>query len=306
MPEMLPSTPQRVPTRPLPLRVKTPRATLVAKPRLRVLEEPAPSPSAFARQDCSSCPNVIHCWATPSTEHGDRLIVTNILVCRIKNASPSARDQATKLFLAMCQQPIQRLASKIIQKSPKESREDVVRDLEERTITRLLHSYRIGEIGFPLHFLFGPGGAIVWDAVNYTRRRSVSLPTVSLDDDTDYFDRAGRPLQLASDAPDPEESTDAARVDAKLARALAVVDDGFTLSAREHRVFRYVLTHGDGAIATALAKVGRRMNLGREELTTVYRTAARKVVSATLRLGARAAVPEVADDDADEDEDDDL
>lgn len=228
--------------------------------RLQVLQ---PTDNASkSRQDCHRCANKPSCWQPGIS---DRLIVTNLLVCRIRRGIEVNRS--TKLLLELLKPKLILLAQEIINatKAQGVDRETVFADLQSETIYQLTHRFVMGEIGYPLHYLFNvPAGTMrryVSNVIAKHRKFSVEIPGLGvgsvgasksyrnhvdmLVDDGDG--RIGRREITAENAVIPDETLGEHHI-AELATHLnEVIDDGLTLKLPEYRVMRFCLDNASDA-----------------------------------------------------------
>lgn len=238
------------------------------------------------RQDCSRCRKVRNCWMPGISA---RLIATNLLVCRIKHNVQ--RDAATRMLLEMLRPKLLREATSVMKGlDPQDGHVDfdaVMADLESAVIVALVHHYIVGEIAYPLYYLFGPrSGVVTHFAAAYAQRQRKQQRTFVLAEDV-YAHVHGHE-EPAAPEDDIDARLDRARTRDVIATARQVIDDGLSLSLDEFRVMRFCLTNADETSKRPTnglhAHIATRMGLVRSWVTKLAADATRKIVDRTRRL----------------------
>jgi hypothetical protein len=231
---------------------------------LKVLQ---PEPGS-RRQDCSTCRNRDNCWASGIKEEH---IMTNLLVCRLKRGIEMNRS--TRMLLSMLRPKLRALARFAVRETHLNV-DMVVTELESATIEALLKNYVMGEIAYPLHYLFGhPNGVIRHYANNYVKK-------VRRYEDTHVI-----VANLAEQVTDTyeafvDEEDDTTR---RTRIAREVIDDGITLNAIEYRVLKFCLTNATEArrpLNGLHVHLAKTMGVVRARVTKIYADALRKVNAA--------------------------
>lgn len=221
-----------------------------------------------ARQDCSSCRNRGNCWAPNIKEEH---IMTNLLVCRIKRGIEVNRS--SKMLLTMLRPKLRTLA-RFALRGTNITMDVIMADLESATIEALMKNYVMGEIAYPLHYLFGhPNGVIRHYANNYGKKAR-------------KYQEAHYLVASALDLIDAQTSltyNGELQGNDKATRAREVIEDGMTLSAVEYRVIKFCLDNATEAkrpLNGLHVHLARTMGVIRARVTKVYSDATKKVVAA--------------------------
>lgn len=198
-------------------------------------------------------------------------IITNLLVCRIKRGIEVNRS--ARLFLQMVRPKLKMLAHQAVRDSAIDL-EVALADLESQTIEYLQHYYVLGEIAYPLHYLFGqPNGVMRHFANNYARKtRKYEDSCVLFDDNKAIQSRLEADLALNVD----KEETHTRET--QIARS--VVDDGLSLSLLEYRVLKFCMHNALEArrpLNGLHVYLARTMNLVRARVTRIFKDACDKV-----------------------------
>lgn len=145
-------------------------------------------------------------------------------------------------------------------------------DLESKTIEYLQHHYLMGEIAYPLHYLFGqPHGVMRHYANNYARS------TKRFDEVHELYAEAGdieEEEAAYNPTADEEPTTEATRI------ARAVINDGITLSLLEYRVLSFCMQNAADAkrpINGLHVYLARVLGIPRAKTTKIYSDAIEKV-----------------------------
>lgn len=246
--------------------------------RLQIIQ-PAPTQP---RQNCAVCANQPNCWKAGIS---DRHIVTNLLVCRIKRGIQ--RDKSTRLLLELLKPKLMQMATEIINATGATGleRENVLLDVQSATIEQLMHHYVMGEIGYPLHYLFGmPNGVMrrwVTSQITKTRKHSatymLSFNDAARNNDDDWaasFLGTVETDEIMSDAHTRE-----------LAGEIEdIIDDGITLRLSEYRVLKFCTDNASDAkrpLNGLHIYLGRVMNVVRSRVTKLMADATSKVRDAS-------------------------
>lgn len=236
--------------------------------RARLLVLPAQPETRL--QDCGSCRNQPNCWKFGIKEEH---VISNMLVCRIKRGIDV--NSSAKLFLQMMRPILKKFAKQAIRGTHIDA-ETALADLESQTIEYLQHFYVMGEIAYPLHYLFGqPNGVIRHFANNYARKTRRYEETHVLD--LDFPDAAETPDENAvrPDAED-ESETEATRA------AREVIDDGITLTLPEYRVLKFCLSNAIEAkrpLNGLHVFLSHTMGVVRARVTKIYADSTKKLVA---------------------------
>lgn len=241
------------------------------------------------KQDCGTCRNALNCWAPGIS---DDLIVTNLLVCRIKRGIDVNRS--CKLFLEMVRPALKAFSKKAIRNTAIEP-DIALADFESKTIELLQNTYIQGEYGYPLHFLFGqPRGHIRLYSYNYAKderknndhmflQKSDSLQTwdslqnkhpTEVDDMAEFYGPAR--LTGASGCSGSNEThyqTD------KTSAAREVIYDGVTLDSTSFRVASFCLTN-----ASEAKRPLSGLHVYMSKVTNIPRTKVTKIWSDSCKL----------------------
>lgn len=266
----------------------------VTKPTLRVVEQPAP------RQDCARCPQLRKCWNLGSNP-SDSALAINLLVCRLKLGIDTNRT--TKTLLRLLRPKVIKTAQwmhrTIGPSSP--NIDELVGEIETAVVMYLLQHYEMGEVAWPLHYLFAyPSGVIRGWAMNFTnkvRRYSQIHQSYGLADDPGYDLEAKVAMQNARVTSQKVQSTpmsatyiDDEALDRRaehsvIDRGVAAADDGVTLSLSEFRVMRFCMTNADTEHARSPVSglhtwLANHTNVKRSTVTKYYRQGGYRVVEA--------------------------
>lgn len=245
--------------------------------RLRVIQD--------GRQDCSTCRNLAGCW-TPRGKRAlpETAVIENLLVCRLKRRID--RERSTRLLLKVLNPEIKRTARSVTARTNLHFT-DVVRDLESTAILSLTERYEMGEAAPPRVWLFNPKYGALRHAARQMVDAEIRLAETQLsysDAEDEFEDALTRLNAVATEGkvrttPSmPPPSLEEHEVNHRFAEALAVAEDGRTLSTNEYRVFAFVLASGGrGAAQRFLAGM---LNIARQDVTRVYGLAYRRVLEA--------------------------
>jgi hypothetical protein len=148
----------------------------------------------------------------------------------------------------------------------------VVAELESATIESLLKNYVMGEIAYPLHYLFGhPNGVIRHYANNYAKKARR------------YEDTYTVVSNLAEQIKDTYEYEDEEEDTKRTKMAREVLEDGVTLSLVEYRVMKFCLTNATEArrpLNGLHVHLAKTMGVVRARVTKIYADATRKLQAA--------------------------
>lgn len=233
--------------------------------RLQVI---MPANQGGPAQDCGVCKIQSNCWMPNIKEEH---VITNLLVCRLKRNIDVNRS--AKLFLEMIRPKLRTLAKHAIRGTSIDIGV-ALSDLESQTIEYVQHYYVMGEIAYPLHYLFGqPNGVMGHFANNYARktRRYEDTHVLELD--------SPRWSEKHENVPDTSEEDEAETETTRQARL--VVDDGITLNLQEYRVLSFCLRNAVEAkrpLNGLHVFLARTMGLARARITKLYADACKKLV----------------------------
>ena len=246
----------------------------VAMPRatLRLVSAPPPSP---VHQDCSVCRNISNCWA-PGIE--DRLIIISLLVCRMKRGIQV--NASTKLFLEMIRPKLKRMAQDIHKDVWGYHDMDVIRhDLESAAVEQILRHYSIGEIAYPLHYLFGfPNGVLRRFASAYRERLR-----------RNFRYRMGMGDDEQVEEPRHDERLDDEKVTLRMDTVRHIINNGVTLRAAEYRVMSFCLANAkDGGVKRPInglhTYLAKSLGVIRPRVTKLWSDACAKIIEAETAL----------------------
>lgn len=274
-----------------------------------------------AQQNCSVCPQIKRCWVSPPS---DRLRIINLLVCRLK--LDIERDRTAKLLLSLLRPKVIQIAEFLHQALNADSIESdmaaLITETESALIEFLMHNYVMGERGYPLHYLFGPNGAMHGWKLNYTNdarkyaRTHFMLGSVAENSDansaalnTDLETKIlnlnitathgmihSLPFNYAS-APDE----DVVDIENAVTDAMRIINDGVTLPLPEYRVMAFCLKNANPSSAAKSPMYGLHTHLSsvtklhRTRVTYLFGSAAKRL---TERMGASEKLLEAQGIDA--------
>lgn len=241
------------------------------------------------RQNCSECKHVNKCFAlrtNAGTPVSHRNVMINILVCRLKLRINT--DETAETLMAMLRPGMVRLITNSASAAPSAAIDfdTMLADMRSETIYLLSKDYSIGDFLVATAYLLGPTGKIVKWAKWYTSRavgyniNHELMPYLYYDRSS--FDEDGEETVDTNQPAVPDDSEDD---EAYAPAALAILDDGVTLSSREHRVLAFCLQNANETLATrhidglhiALARFA---NVSRPRITRIYRQATAKLRAA--------------------------
>ena len=249
-------------------------------------------------QDCSTCQMMRRCWET-----GPRYVAINLLICRMhRNIN---RDRSTRQLLGLLKPKIGRITQNILRSvgpaiTPDPS--EVEADVRAAIVEYLLGHYQMGELAFPLYFLFGGKSGVMyrWSLAYASRIRKAwkntyPMGSVSTTSEGSLEDRLDR-LQSAAttgivgswsggERPGEREAALAGRIDRKKRTRLAraVVDDGASLPLDEYRIMAFCMANANerGRPINGLhAFMSARMGVVRSRVTRLFHDAGRRLVAA--------------------------
>lgn len=231
--------------------------------RLRVIQ---PEVASKPTQDCGICETRVNCWAQGIKEDH---VITNLLVCRLKRGIDV--NKSAKLLLEMLRPKLKTYA-KIATRGTSIDLTTALLDLESITIQYLQNRYLMGEIAYPLHYLFGiPHGVIYYFANNYAKKARKYEDTFVLEDRVLNED-------IADDESLEETETKATHV------AREVLEDGLTLNILEYRVMKFCLTNALDAkrpLNGLHIYLGKTTGIGRARVTKAMADAKGKLLEET-------------------------
>ena len=195
--------------------------------------------------------------------------MTNLLVCRLKRGIEVNRS--TRMLLSMLRPKLRALARFAIRGTSLEL-DLVVAELESATIEALLKNYVMGEIAYPLHYLFGhPNGVIRHYANNYAKKARRYEDTYTI------VSNLAEQIKDAYEIEHEEEDTKRTRI------ARDVLEDGITLNVVEYRVMKFCLTNATEArrpLNGLHVHLAKTMGVVRARVTKIYADATRKLQAA--------------------------
>lgn len=255
-----------------------------------------------AVQDCARCPQLRKCWdlrGSPS----DAVLAINLLVCRLKLGL--APNKTTRLLLRLLRPKVLKMTGWIQRTIAPDhiDQDELIADMESATIEYLLCNYDMGEVAWPLHYLFGyPNGVMRGWAMNFTnkiRRHNKTHYSYGLDDDEGGDDlesrvaqlnrqltRIGTPMLLAG--PMYDEQLDAPVERAPMHAALRAVDDGVTLGLSEYRVLQFCLNNANpsGSVRGLHSWLAGHADVKRKTITKYYRLGGYRAIEAAGQTAA--------------------
>lgn len=248
---------------------------------LKVLPEQA--------QDCSTCQMMKRCWSTSA-----RYVAINVLICRMhRNIDQS---KATAQLLELLRPKIGKIVQGIMRNIGAVSPDpyEVESDVRAAIVEYLLVHYQMGELAFPLYFLFGGKSGVMyrWSLAYAAKvRRSwkdtYPIGNIGPNDDGELEARLARVNAAATDGAvsgwsphqDPEHETHE-RLDGQgmVEQAMRIVQDGTTFSLAEYRVLAFCLRNANdrGArrpIDGLHAFLADQMGVPRSRVTRLFREA---------------------------------
>lgn len=214
----------------------------------------------------------------------DRHIVTNLLVCRLKRGINV--NKTTKLLLELFRPKLVQMAQEIIQatKTTGLDRDIILMDLQSTFIEHLVKLYTMGDVGYPVHYLFGfPKGSMtryVSSVITKRRKTSANMAQHWNDlngDDDDEIVHGDSIVEF-------QDPTEVSRVKA-LARELKdIIDDGVTLRLDEYRVLKFCLDNASDArrpLSGLHIYLSRVMGVVRSRITRIWADSLLKVRDAS-------------------------
>lgn len=219
-----------------------------------------PTPVPPEAQNCSQCWNFHVCWDRKASA---RIIQTNLLVCRLKRGIDVNRT--TRMLLDMLRPKLLRTVQSIryMAAGAEVDGDTVLADVESTVVEMLLRHWILGELAFPLHYLFGIQSGVMnrWARAYAARlRRTAGRETVEIQEGDLVDDGAG--------------------YDDRAAKARVLIHDGVTLSTLEFRVLHFMIEHaepGKRPNTASLTFLERTTGLSRAALNDIFATAARRI-----------------------------
>ena len=247
---------------------RVPQPRLGRRARLRVLL-PAGREQEQG-QDCGACRNQPICFADKIKEEH---IITNLLVCRIKRGIDVSRS--ARLFLRLVRPKLRTLAKNAV-RGVNIDIDIALADLESQTIEYLQHHYIMGEIAYPLHYLFGqPNGVVRHFANNYARKARKYESHHAFTDGDELAGNSKHDEHVIPEEPGTTTDTDETR------EARKVLEDGITLSLHEYRVARFCLhnaTEAKRPLNGLHVYLAKTMGVARARVTRIWADSAKKLV----------------------------
>jgi hypothetical protein len=236
----------------------------------------------------------------------------NLLVCRIQRNID--RDRSLQLFLRMIRPKLTKLANQIHAASNAYGSvfiDDLVAEAEAVVSDVLINHYAIGEIGHPLHYLFGqPNGSLYRWAITWAKQhrahysRNVFYGSTAgfrhtqkgeggdsvkdFESGLNWLNSAithGKVRHAPIEVSEHPSEVEVLPLSDSVKDAAGLVDDGVTLSLQEYRVMRFCLNHArdDGIVRLmdGLHKhIGVEMDAYRQHVSRLFATAERRVIDA--------------------------
>lgn len=259
----------------------------------------APSPPVFrlrvvqdGAQDCSVCQNLNQCWKPKQVASAQKLIISNLLVCRLKRGIDVNRT--TRAFLSLIQPGTRKIAKYVATRTNARFAQ-VVTELESIAIEAILTDYVMGEIISPLPWLFQHrrGCLRLWAlrtvrAYERDQQRMVSYSRKTELVDGRTFESGNSRRQVSPEnfivrSPYDDPSDDRLMSD-RCQHALELVEDGKTLTAAEYRAFRFCLKNARGPSATTTwlhRHLAESMGVLRKDVSRLHGIAVRKILEGT-------------------------
>jgi hypothetical protein len=222
------------------------------------------------RQDCARCAHVRRCWDAKAEA---RVVAINLLVCRIQSGTDVNRS--VRLLLAYVRPKIATIGEYVFaQLRGAWSRDQIIHELEMQTILHVKNTYKIPSIGYPLHYLFGPHGAVTFDARSIVRRvlRDPNNLTVDIDHQIDSADDERQLTESEIFVWDAEAELDRSRMAERLyetARDLLTVD--------EWRLFSYYHAHLQWRNDVSIRTVGKLIGLKTKQTDELWASISQKI-----------------------------
>lgn len=217
------------------------------------------------KQDCQNCPYRKKCW-NESQSPSASVLTLNLLVCRLKMGIKT--NSTTRLILEMLEPKVQSMVKSILQKCPSEDRATVKAELQTAIIESIMTSYDLGGRAWPLHYLFAYPRGTMWGwYFRYLNRVQKSASRLTVLDNVEL------------PAPEPEPASETPQV---VTNALQIIDDGFTLTGKEYRIFNFCLQNSDDMLQRSLGHVylATTFNEDRSSISRIYRKAQAKIIEA--------------------------
>lgn len=219
-------------------------------------------------QICHKCKNMPNCWAARiRSDH----VVLNLLVCRLSRGIDI--NETSKAILAMIRPKLINLANRIVKSCNGAVAMDVAyADLQAEAIRHLQTDYMMGEVAFPLHYLFGaPHGALYLYAHNYAKREQRHQKTFLLAGDEEVAVWPSEEIQTQDDS-DIEGLTAVVR---------SIIMDGQTLDSVEFRVMTHILDADENSSAVK-RYLSEQMGISIIKVNRIYDSAQEKIRVAVL------------------------
>lgn len=199
-------------------------------------------------------------------------VILNLLTCRIKRGYEVNRS--AKMFLEMVRPELKKLA-RIAIRNTRVDLDTAFRDLESETIMRMQHGFVLGDIGYPMYYLFGhPNGHISRYAFKYSEKPK-KYERGELLSGAKWIE-----AKLDTVVEDHEETeTEETRC------ARAVIEDGVTLTLSEYRVITLCMLHAKEPkrpLNGLHDYIARMLKTDRNEVNRLMKSASNKIREATL------------------------
>lgn len=246
-------------------------------------------------QDCSTCAMMHRCWDTYP-----QYVTINLLICRMHRDID--KNKSTAQLLDLLRPKVARIAQSILHMvSPTLTPDvdEVTRDVESAIVEYLLDHYQMGELAYPLYFLFGGKSGVMyrWSLAYAARLRKAwqdkyPIGGTGVSDEGDFEDRLDRLESSATsgmistrpNAEISEEDSITEGIDQRAAaqRIMTLVDDGISLDLDEYRVMVFCLENVNerGRALNGLhAFMADRLGVARSRVTRLFHDAARQLAA---------------------------
>ena len=264
------------------------------QPRLRVLR--AEATRKPATQDCSTCRNARNCFNSST-----RYVAINLVICRmLRNID---RDRSARILLELLRPKINKIAQDMNRRLAPAITLDIdeaTADIESAIIEYILSHYLMGELAYPLYFLFGGKNGVMWRwslaYVSKARKAWKNLYPVggaTNSEEGDFEDRLARLTAAATDgrvtqryiqsaSQTEDELIDKMERKERVRQARRVIDDGVTFRLAEYRVLSFCMVNARdrGArrpIDGLHAFMSERMGVVRSRITRIFADATSKL-----------------------------
>jgi len=265
-------------------------------PPLRVLRADASAKPPV--QDCATCRNARNCFNSST-----RYVAINLIICRMLRGID--QDRSARILLELLRPKINKIAQDMNRRLGPAITLDIdeaTADIESAIIEYLLGHYLMGELAYPLYFLFGGKNGVMWRwslaYVSKARKAWKGLYPVgsaaSTDAEGDFEHRLARLNAASTDnrvthfefetASQVEDALiDKMERKEQVRQARRVIDDGVTFRLAEYRVLSFCMANARdrGArrpIDGLHAFMSDRMGVVRSRITRIFADATSKLI----------------------------